>query len=392
MKVLWLIPSFWPARGGIETFGWHLAQGLRQQGHDLLIVTDEGRPAAPSAEIVRNEFREGLQIVRLPVRQALNERSPLQLLAIQRQMAALATEFQPAVLHLHLIGATPMATFALRLHQTHTVPLLVTVHDDVWPLRAGPDTALGLSLQAAAWVTTDSQTFLADVLALAPDLAGSTGIAARASTILLGAPALKAPPLPLDLGATQFLGLARTTPEKGMDLAVAALSRVLQTHPAARLVLAGAATSESTTDSLRTQAAALGVEQYVHFAGPVTDAQRTRLMEDSLAVLMPSRHREGFGLVALEAAQHGRAVIAARSGALPEIVSLLGNGLLTAQEDVEGLAAAMIYLLDHPDEAQRLGESGRQQAALHFRQDKCTASYLALYQHLQTQSPEVQHG
>ena len=136
----------------------------------------------------------------------------------------------------------------------------------------------------------------------------------------------------------------------------------------------------------------MGVEQYVHFAGPVTDAQRTRLMEDSLAVLMPSRHREGFGLVALEAAQHGRAVIAARSGALPEIVSLLGNGLLTAQEDVEGLAAAMIYLLDHPDEAQRLGESGRQQAALHFRQDKSTASYLALYQHLQTQSPEVQHG
>ena len=61
MKALWLIPGFWPARGGIETFGWHLAHGLREQGLDLLVATDEGCPAAPSDEMV-----EGVAVVRLP--------------------------------------------------------------------------------------------------------------------------------------------------------------------------------------------------------------------------------------------------------------------------------------------------------------------------------------
>ncbi len=368
MKVCWLIPSFWPKHGGIETFGWHLAQGLRDQGHELLIITDQGTPTVLAEEIVH-----GLQIVRLPVHQALAGRSPGQLLSLQRQLTTFAAAFQPDLLHLHLLGAVPMALFALRLHQTFRVLLLITSHDDLQNLRAGPDTLLGQCLQAASWITTDSQTFLADVLALAPNLAGHT------SVIAPGVPPLTTPPQPLDPSTTQFLGLGRMAPEKGMNLAVAALTQVLQVYSTARLVLAGEGPAFG---ALQAQVAALGLEQHVVFAGQVTDVERTRLIDNSLAVLMPSRHREGFGLVALEAAQRSRAVIAAHAGALSETVKLLGNGLLIPQEDVPALAAAMCQLLSNPREAQRLGQIGRTSAEQRFRQDLCSTRYLALYQAL----------
>ena len=87
-------------------------------------------------------------------------------------------------------------------------------------------------------------------------------------------------------------------------------------------------------------------------------------------------------MVALEAAQRGRAVIAARAGALGETVALLGNGLLTPQEDIPALGAAMQRLLSDPGSAQRLGETGRARSAHFFSQDICGARYLALYREL----------
>lgn len=367
LKALWLMPAFWPARGGIETFGMHLALGLRALGVDIVIVTDVGRPTAAASESVR-----GLQVVRMPFYRALTERSPVQLLSLQHRLAALAAEWQPDLMHVHLIGATPMALYAVRLRRALVgTPLLATVHDDVRGLRAGPDTALGQCLCGARWVTTDSQAFLNDVLALVPELA------ARASAIAPGLPPPAAPPTEIEPGTPQFLGLGRMVRDKGMDVAVAALARVIDLHPSARLMLAG---DGPMREELQHQVAHLSLEAHVEFAGAVSDAERTRLIDTSLAVLMPSRHREGFGLVALEAAQRRRAVIAARAGALEETVTRLGNGLLTPRDDVSALAAAMCRLLDNPDEARRLGAAGYVSAAQHFRQDQCAASYRALYQ------------
>lgn len=75
------------------------------------------------------------------------------------------------------------------------------------------------------------------------------------------------------------------------------------------------------------------------------------------AVLMPSV-REPFGLVALEAMAAGVPVIAARSGALPEVLG--DTALYYPAGDTAALAHRIRELRSDPDRAAELGRQGRQ--------------------------------
>jgi glycosyltransferase involved in cell wall biosynthesis len=78
--------------------------------------------------------------------------------------------------------------------------------------------------------------------------------------------------------------------------------------------------------------------------------------------LVPSAWAEPFGLVAVEAMQAGRPVIASAAGGLADIVVDGETGLLTPPGDPAALAAALRRLL--ADEALReaMGEAGRRRA------------------------------
>src|SRR5262249_58667359 len=70
--------------------------------------------------------------------------------------------------------------------------------------------------------------------------------------------------------------------------------------------------------ALRALAKELGVEDGVRFLGYVTPVQRA--IENATAVVVPSMG-EGFGMVALEAMERSRPVIAAEIGGLGELVA-----------------------------------------------------------------------
>ena len=152
-----------------------------------------------------------------------------------------------------------------------------------------------------------------------------------------------------------------------MDIAIDALAQVLLNAPTARLVIAGVGRA---IPELQAKVAAMGLEAHIHFAGAVSDVERTRLIDASLAVLMPSRWREGFGIVAVEAAQRARPVITAQAGALGETVTQLKGGIVLATNDAKALATAMQQFLHDPDAAMRLGAQGRQQAERLFNIDR----------------------
>jgi glycosyltransferase involved in cell wall biosynthesis len=80
----------------------------------------------------------------------------------------------------------------------------------------------------------------------------------------------------------------------------------------------------------------------------------------------PSVWQEGFGLAVLEPMSAGRAVVATRTGAIPEIVLDGETGLLVPPGDEEALADAIQYLLLNPARASTMGEAGRRRAELFF--------------------------
>jgi glycosyltransferase involved in cell wall biosynthesis len=103
------------------------------------------------------------------------------------------------------------------------------------------------------------------------------------------------------------------------------------------------------------------------------------LYERAAVVAVPS-HREGFGVVALEAMAHGRPVVASAVGGLLDIVVDGETGLLVPPGDVTALRAALERLLGDADLRRRLGEAGRERAREHFAWPAVTDATIAAYE------------
>jgi glycosyltransferase involved in cell wall biosynthesis len=80
----------------------------------------------------------------------------------------------------------------------------------------------------------------------------------------------------------------------------------------------------------------------------------------SLFALAPSTWGEPCGTVVLEAMAMGRAVIASRTGGLPDLVVHEETGLLVTPNDPLSLQQAMQRLLDDRDLCKRMGKAGKE--------------------------------
>jgi glycosyltransferase involved in cell wall biosynthesis len=95
---------------------------------------------------------------------------------------------------------------------------------------------------------------------------------------------------------------------------------------------------------------ALQLESRVRFSGKVSPEELERAYAGASAVVLPSLF-EGFGLPAIEALAAGTPVIAARAGALPEVIADAHAGRLVPPRDPPALAKAIIEVLEHWDDA-----------------------------------------
>jgi glycosyltransferase involved in cell wall biosynthesis len=173
------------------------------------------------------------------------------------------------------------------------------------------------------------------------------------------------------------------TRARGQDVAVRALVRVRERHPAARLLVVGAPHPRPVdiafAEELHALAAQLGVAEAVSFAGPVTSGHGVRAMADVYAaadiVINPARFAEPFGRVAPEALVAGRPVVATRVGAIPEAIRDGVDGLLVPRDDPDALTKAVLRLLDEPELAARLVASGRERVLERFGAEQDRAAW-----------------
>ena len=94
---------------------------------------------------------------------------------------------------------------------------------------------------------------------------------------------------------------------------------------------------------------------------------------------MPSRFDEPFGLVALEAANHGLPVVAARRGGLPEIVVDGETGFLIDPENPADLAEKLGELASNRERASKMGENGQRRVLREFSEARMVAAYENLF-------------
>jgi glycosyltransferase involved in cell wall biosynthesis len=111
--------------------------------------------------------------------------------------------------------------------------------------------------------------------------------------------------------------------------------------------------------SLRDLSAALGLAEHVHFAGVLSPPYRRVA---AAAACVSCATREPFGLVVIEAAACGTAVVAADAGGTAELVAHRKTGLLFRRDDPAALADALEELLGDPALGAELAAAARRQA------------------------------
>ena len=179
--------------------------------------------------------------------------------------------------------------------------------------------------------------------------------------------------LPED-GRPVILLPARPSRWKGLDIALAALTRLPSRHWHA--VLLGC-TGSHYAETLVAEAAAFGIADHVTFAPP-TDAMPAAYRIADL-VLSPATKPEAFGRIAIEAQAMGRPVIATDHGGARETIRDGITGWLIPPGDPEALALRIMDLLSlDPDERYGFAVAARHQAET-FSLERMTEATVSLY-------------
>lgn len=354
--------SFLPTVGGAEILLHELAQSLTERGHDVTLwaPTVRGRNNRVATRYRLHRYARPSS-KRFGVRQTL----PRLLLETWRR--------RPQVLHCH--GAYPAGFVGAAFKRLTGTPLVIRPHgSDILPgewIDRDPRLAerMRRALLAADAVVAQGG-FLAERLRDLGVTSGRLRIVHNGVRLPEGEPA----PLPRE---PSLLAMGSLAPKKGFDVLLHAFRLIRQRVPEARLTLAGEGPEGPRLLAL---ASSLGIADAVAFPGVVSGEAKAALFARA-RVFVSSSRREPFANANLEAMAAGRPIVATRVGGNLEMVEEEVGGLLVEPEDPEGLAKALLRLLEDRTRAEAMGRAARRRAEV-FSWDGMLHGYETLYAEL----------
>jgi glycosyltransferase involved in cell wall biosynthesis len=342
---------------GSEAHLLSLLPGLRERGWDVrMLMLHEDEPGAW-------DFARALEARGVPL-DAIRVRADVDPIAFV-QLVAYLVRTRPEVLHTHLVHAE---WYALLAGTVARVPVRFTTKHGFNEFREAP--YFGVADRAVASL---AHVHIAISRGLARYLADVEGFDRESFEIVHYGIEPDGEPQPYADGAPRLLCVGRLIPIKGHVVLLRAFADARERVPGLQLDIAGRGPLEP---ALKALARELGIEDAVHFLGHVSPIQSA--IEQSAVVVVPSMG-EGFGMVALEAMERSRPVIAARIGGLGELVRDGETGLLVPPGDADALADAIVRVAGDLDLAKRMGDAGRRRALSRFLQRYCTDRTELLY-------------
>jgi glycosyltransferase involved in cell wall biosynthesis len=153
---------------------------------------------------------------------------------------------------------------------------------------------------------------------------------------------------------TLVLFLSRFDKKKGLDLLLPAFAGVLKRHPEAILVLAGDGDPAFVAE-LRDQSRRLGIESAVVWTGFLSGEEKRALLADADLFVLPS-YSENFGVAAVEALGAGLPAIVSDQVGIHAEISAAEAGLVVACA-IAPLEAALLEILSDPRIRRRMGDN-----------------------------------
>jgi glycosyltransferase involved in cell wall biosynthesis len=342
---------------GSEAHLLSLLSRLRERGWDVrMLMLHENEPGAW-------DFARAMQARGVPL-DAIPLRADFDPVAFMRLVAYLV-RMRPAILHTHLVHAD---AYGLLAGTVARVPLRFSTKHGFNEFREAP--YFGLADRAFASL---AHVHIAISRGLARYLEDVEGFDDDSFEIVHYGIDPDGEPAPYAGGVPRLLCVGRLIPIKGHIVLLRAFAEAREQLPDLELEIAGRGPLEPALKALVRE---LGVTDAVYFLGQVSPIQAA--IERATAVVVPSMG-EGFGMVALEAMERSRPVIAAAIGGLGELVRDDETGVLVPPGDAAPLRDAIVRVAGDPALARQMGEAGRRRAMSRFLQSFCTERTELLY-------------
>jgi alpha-maltose-1-phosphate synthase len=289
------------------------------------------------------------------------------------------------LVHSHTWYANLAGHLAARLYG---IPHVVTMHS-LEPLRPWKAEQLGGGYAVSSWCEEVSVTSAAAVVAVSAAMRADLMTAypqiqaERISVIRNGIDTTEYSADPatdvldehgIDPARPYVIFVGRITRQKGLPVLLRAAASL---DPAAQLVIcAGQPDTPEQLAEVTDLVAGLG--QAVWIPGMLARREVIQLLTHATAFACPSLY-EPLGIVNLEAMACGTAVVASRTGGIPEVVADGVTGLLVPPGDEHELAAALNALLRDRGRAAAMGQAGRARAVAEFSWSSVAEQTAALY-------------
>jgi mannosyltransferase len=162
----------------------------------------------------------------------------------------------------------------------------------------------------------------------------------------------------------------RVRAQKGTDVFVDAMCRLLPRYRDFTAVVVGGITPEQTVfaNALKRKVEAAGLQSRIVITGELSSEEVQRWYQRLTIYAFTSRN-EGFGLTLIEAMAVGAALVASRAGAAELVVEDGVTGVLTPPGDVDALVTALEPLMHDPASTADMGERARARVLAKFSLD-----------------------
>lgn len=318
MRVIHILNQVQEIGNGIVNVAVDLACLQAKAGHEVGVASAGGEYEELLARYGARHFK-------------LNQgRKPINLLKAAARYRAIVHEFQPDIVHAHMMTGVVLAR-ALRAGFGYA--LVSTVHNEFQ--RSAVLMGLADRVIAVSNAVADSMT--------------RRGIPQKKLRVVsngtLGSPRTRQLKeyLPLPLQRPAIATVAGMYRRKGIAELIDAFAQIALDFPEAHLYLVGNGPDRAMFEA---QAQSTPVADRIHFEGFQPEPQRYLLAAD---IFVLASHRDPSPLVIPEAREAGCAIIASAVDGIPEALDGGQAGLLVPPADSQALAAALVQLLSDPN-------------------------------------------
>jgi glycosyltransferase involved in cell wall biosynthesis len=384
LRVLIVLTYYRPHTSGLTIYAERLARGLVSRGHQVTVLTSRFDRSCPVEAV-----ESGVRVLRAPVLFRVSKG------VIMPTFGVLATrlvrEHDAISLHLPQFDAAGVAARGRLMGK----PSILTYHCDL-KLPPGPFNLMvnqvvhgmnrlaGILADRVVAYTQDYadhspflRTFRGKIEVIPPPVelpeADPGSVAAFAEMHGLN-------------GKAPVIGMAtRLASEKGVEVLLSALPRVLEVYPEARVLFAGQYEDVLGEESYARRLEPLfrRYEDRWDFLGVLAPSQMATFYPNLDVIVVPSLNStESFGLVQVEAMLCGTPSIASDLPGVRQPVLQTGMGEVVPVGDSEALAEAILRIVTMGNQDQQVYARPQKEIAARFSTERTATGYEALFERL----------